>query len=200
MKKLCLIAGLPALALMMCVFVQSCAQTEDHQSEQSIALTEADLVVASPEYQAYLHAMISHSMHFENSYDNLSAEDQKKFDELWASYNNDSPEEILIEASRVLKYNIQGGFDLIEDLRSKVNFGEGVSSEDMTRAIARNSHLAMTHTRATDPTEQPGGGSNPELDACINGCFFGQPEGTLTPEQQKVFLDCLKQCKKKYGE
>ncbi len=167
MKKLCLIAGLPVVALMMCVFVQSCAQTEDHQSEQSIALTEADLVVASPEFQAYSHALSSNAGYIGSSYENLSEEDRKKFDGLVAAYKNDPSIDFFTEGGRILKYNMKGGFDMIEDLRSKVNFPEGVSTEDLIRAIMRYDHLAVTHTRYYDPAEEP---EKEMLQLCLNHC------------------------------
>ncbi len=154
MRKLYLIAGLPVVALMMCVSIQSCVQSEDQQAEQSVALTEIDLLASSPEFQNYVDFADQHATVIAKSYKKLSATDKQKFNDLMAEYKNDPSDDRMTELSKILLYNIKSGADFADQLRAKVDFPEGMTEQDMIRAIALyHNKKGTSRTRSMWPGE-----------------------------------------------
>ncbi len=154
MKKRLSIIGGACVAVALCFSVQSCMQTDaENPQEQSVSLSEADLLVASPEFQAYMRALNSHTQYISIGYQKLSQIDKAKFDELLTAHENDPSGDWLTEAGQMLMYNLKGGNELVEDLRSQVDFPEGITQEEILRAVERNKHLMITTTRMSYPGE-----------------------------------------------
>lgn len=151
---------------MLCVgtfFVQSCNQNDDSM-QPSLELTNADIVISSPEYQVYSKALREHSLKMISALKKLSKDKRKEV--LYMLKNGDKTLDNLDKISVILNYDINAGYLRVLKKYEAVHMPEDLSQREFVRALYRNGQAnGLKKSRTTDSEE-----SSDKYFDCLEKC------------------------------
>lgn len=148
MKKNFIFAGCVVTLLIGACLTQSCNIDEDTStSRHDVPITEADMVVASPEYVAYRKALEVHSKKVHSAYVKLSSKEKEEVKAILTRANEEVGIDVFAEVGTILKYDIKASLAKVDKLRNAVDF-RGVMPADFVRALYR-APLNLINTRSS---------------------------------------------------
>lgn len=168
-KKIIIVLSAVVLLIVSAAFIQSCTNDLYENDDKLIEVTNADLLIASPQFQAYEKSLRSHTKKIATALNKLTPEQRIEVNKLLELSIENPGLNNFDRVSEILGYDLATGFGKVRAKFEEIEFPVSITQEEYIKALYRKDKLPKIQ-KVKSSSEQGDDSPNPELAACVQGC------------------------------